>query len=260
MSHHPVSQMQLSCMVGHSLRKHPTFRDTTTGFPAKWGLRNEHRNSILMTCHYPEQGSASVWSCHKGDSLQTNQKHYPDLGSDASSEWNFCSRSSDIILRGNQWWCHKMPVFSGRVHYNINKAVLYGKLKGAQYSETVKSRVPSIWFVWKIWDFLVARRQKLGARGHRALLEHIPDKHANSSQGLPKFPINKVQWEKLQWYWCSSYSLALLIATSSRWPSQEDKMKNNDQNVLTCIKKSLSLVSPFPSIKKWPKYNWEVIW
>ena len=54
------------------------------------------------------------------------------------------------------------------------KAVLWGKLNGAQCSETVKSRVPSLWFVWKIWDFLVARGQKLGARGHRALLEHSP--------------------------------------------------------------------------------------
>ena len=52
------------------------------------------------------------------------------------------------------------------------KAVLQRKLKGAQCSETVKSRVPGMWFVWKIWDFLVAREQKLGARGHRALLEH----------------------------------------------------------------------------------------
>ena len=32
-----------------------------------------------------------------------------------------------------------------------------------------------MWFVWKIWDFLVAQRQKLGARGHRALLEHSPE-------------------------------------------------------------------------------------
>ena len=47
-------------------------------------------------------------------------------------------------------------------------------MKRAQCSETVKSRVPSIWFVWKIWDFLVTRGQKLGARGHRALLEHTP--------------------------------------------------------------------------------------
>ena len=55
-----------------------------------------------------------------------------------------------------------------------SKAVLYWKLKGAQCSEPVKSRVPSIWFVWKIWDFLVAQEQKLGARNHRALLEHSP--------------------------------------------------------------------------------------
>ena len=34
----------------------------------------------------------------------TNQKHYPDL----SSEWNFCSRCSDVISWGNQWWGHQM--------------------------------------------------------------------------------------------------------------------------------------------------------
>ena len=36
-----------------SLRKQPTFRNSTTGFPAKWRhLRNERRNSILMTSYY----------------------------------------------------------------------------------------------------------------------------------------------------------------------------------------------------------------
>ena len=44
-----------------SLRKQPTSGDATTGFPAKWRLRNEHRNSILMTCPYPDLGSASDW-------------------------------------------------------------------------------------------------------------------------------------------------------------------------------------------------------
>ena len=44
-----------------SLRKQPTFRDTTTDFPTKWRLRNKHRNSILMTHHYPDMGSASDW-------------------------------------------------------------------------------------------------------------------------------------------------------------------------------------------------------
>ena len=36
-----------------NLRKKRTFRDATTGFPAKWRLRNDRRNSILMTRHYP---------------------------------------------------------------------------------------------------------------------------------------------------------------------------------------------------------------
>ena len=29
----------------------------------------------------------------------TSQKHYPDLGSDTSSVWNFCARFSDVIAR-----------------------------------------------------------------------------------------------------------------------------------------------------------------
>ena len=39
-----------------TVRKQPTFRAATTGFPAKWRLRNERRNSILMTRHYPDLG------------------------------------------------------------------------------------------------------------------------------------------------------------------------------------------------------------
>ena len=39
--------------------------DHTSGhhhwFPLKWCLRNNHRNSILMTCHYPDLSSASDW-------------------------------------------------------------------------------------------------------------------------------------------------------------------------------------------------------
>ena len=43
-----------------NLRKQPTFRDSTW-FPAKWRARNERRNSILMTCHFLDLGSASDW-------------------------------------------------------------------------------------------------------------------------------------------------------------------------------------------------------
>ena len=54
----------------YSLRKQPTFGDATTGFPAKWRLRNERRNSILMTRHYQDLGSASNWSCRVGNLIQ----------------------------------------------------------------------------------------------------------------------------------------------------------------------------------------------
>ena len=43
------------------VRKQLTFGDANTGFPAKWRLRNEHRNSILMMRHYLDLGSASDW-------------------------------------------------------------------------------------------------------------------------------------------------------------------------------------------------------
>ena len=48
----------------HSLRKQPTFRDITTGLPAKWRLRNECRNSIL-TCHYPDVAGWSKFPANK---------------------------------------------------------------------------------------------------------------------------------------------------------------------------------------------------
>ena len=50
-----------TCQSVSSLRKQLTFGDTTTGFPNKWRLRNERRNSILMVHHYPDLGSASDW-------------------------------------------------------------------------------------------------------------------------------------------------------------------------------------------------------
>ena len=37
-----------------------------------------------------------------GKFAPTNQKHYPDLGSDASSIWNFCTCFLDVISQGNQ--------------------------------------------------------------------------------------------------------------------------------------------------------------
>ena len=44
-------------------RKQPTFRDATS-FHAKWRLKNVPRKSVLMTCQYPDLGSASEWLRH----------------------------------------------------------------------------------------------------------------------------------------------------------------------------------------------------
>ena len=43
--------------------KQPTFGDATAGFPTKWCLRNERRNSVRILCYYPDLGSSSDWSC-----------------------------------------------------------------------------------------------------------------------------------------------------------------------------------------------------
>ena len=44
--------------------------NATPGFSMKQHLRNERRNSILMTCHYPHLGSASDRSCHHASGFQ----------------------------------------------------------------------------------------------------------------------------------------------------------------------------------------------
>ena len=45
----------------------------TPGFPAKLCPKNEHRNSTLTMCHYPDLGSSSDWMKHK---FSINQKHW----------------------------------------------------------------------------------------------------------------------------------------------------------------------------------------
>ena len=72
------------------------------------------------------------------------------------------------------WFMSKVEKTVQGFHRN-SEAALWRKLKGAQWSEPLKSGVPIIRFVWNVWDLLVAREQKLGVRDHRALLEHSPD-------------------------------------------------------------------------------------
>ena len=67
-----------------------------------------------MTCQYLDLSSASDYSTPRGRFASTNQKHYPDLGSDTSSVWNFCARFSDVISREISGGIAKLSaVFSG---------------------------------------------------------------------------------------------------------------------------------------------------
>ena len=112
-----------------SLRKQPTFGDATAGFLAKWRLRNKRRNSVLMTHHYPDLG---ILYCFllvvpHGKFDSANQKHYPDLGSDTSSVWNFCTRFSDVIWQGNQYMVvlPNVSCFNSQATYSVQDSTTY---------------------------------------------------------------------------------------------------------------------------------------
>ena len=94
-----------------SLRKQPTFRDPNTGFPAKWRLRNKRRNSMLMTCHYPDLGIASDWlkkiSYAAGPVRSTTQIWVATRHQNSISVLVFQTSF-------HQWWRRQMmAVFSG---------------------------------------------------------------------------------------------------------------------------------------------------
>ena len=108
----PSNFLTVQCERLSRLRKQPAFRDFSTGFPTKWRLRNVRRNSILMTCHYTELGTAFDWL--KQVSVAARPIRSTNLiwvVADTSSEWNFYARSSDVISRGNQWWHREISSF-----------------------------------------------------------------------------------------------------------------------------------------------------
>ena len=80
--------------------------EATTGFPAKWHLRDERRNAILMTCHYTDLGSASDWS---GKFASASQKHYPN-----------CARFSDVISRETSGGVAKCWLFPWRRGFQLD--------------------------------------------------------------------------------------------------------------------------------------------
>ena len=80
-----------------SLRKQPTFHDAITSaeIPYWWCVTTQILVVLLINL-----------SCST-----TNQKHYPELDSDASSVCRFCARFAEAISRGNQWRFHELSAF-----------------------------------------------------------------------------------------------------------------------------------------------------
>ena len=74
-----------------NLRKQLTLGDAITDFLVNnvWGLDTDEQK-----CHPVTTQILIAW---RGKFASTNQKHYPDLGGDTSSVWNFCARSTDVF-------------------------------------------------------------------------------------------------------------------------------------------------------------------
>ena len=88
-----------------SLKKHSTFHDAITGFPAKWGLRNDWwriTNQIWVVFLIGRR-------CRVENSLQPIRS---SVGSNPSSVWNFFSRFSDVFCRGINVSVTKCRLFS----------------------------------------------------------------------------------------------------------------------------------------------------
>ena len=124
--------------------KQPTFRDATTGFHAKWRLRNKRRNSMLMTCHYPELGIKCFWLVEAARPI-----NHPDLCSDASSVWNFCARFSDVISRepvvaSRNVGCFLMLTFNPRFLFVLQRV----DQMWSMFNQYVKTRTQDNFKFW----------------------------------------------------------------------------------------------------------------
>lgn len=104
-THVPFTRLALKAVHMPQIVKYKK-AEKLLGSQPKLLLRTERRTS-MMTCHYPCRSGKCYWL-----SRLRNQKNYP--GSDTSKVWNFCTRSSDVISRGNQSCCREMSaVFLG---------------------------------------------------------------------------------------------------------------------------------------------------
>ena len=102
-------QVTILALIRFSLRKQLSFRDAITVFP-----RNDVWGSTSAEIPHWWRVTNQIWIVLPIGRGTTNQKYYPNLGSDTSSVWNFCRRSSGVISRETALGRHEMSVvFSG---------------------------------------------------------------------------------------------------------------------------------------------------
>ena len=83
-------------------------RDATISFSQNWRLRKDCKNSILMTCHYPDLGSTSDWSSHEGICFKKS-KALSDLGSMEFLQFRVPRTSFRGEARGGVAKCRLFP-------------------------------------------------------------------------------------------------------------------------------------------------------
>ena len=124
-----------------------TFGDATTGFPSKWRLTNERRNSMAMMT-----------------------RRYPDLGS--TSDWlNQISHATRPIRRTTQIWV--VTVISNGISALVSQKSFGGETSGSVakcrlFSQATQRQANELWTL-PCWQFVFS----IGPHGFHALT-HAP--------------------------------------------------------------------------------------
>ena len=107
------------------------------GFPVKWCLRNEHRNSIPMTRHYPDLGSATDWLCRVGNLIQPIRS--------TTQIWVVMHHQYGISALISQ------TSFVGETSGSVAKCQLFSQATDWHVSSDEKWRMSMSVYVWATW-------------------------------------------------------------------------------------------------------------
>ena len=187
--------------------------------------RNPCRNSILMTQHCPHLDSASywlkicfiqseafnkfqlqkynrIWHCLTRKSPQVNNIimrlfYHPDLGSDASSVWNFCSHFSGLKIKK----ILRSPFGDQLEKYNHQMQIFSCQFVQCKWCSSQFGAIHQIWLVENIAD-----RSRFKFGGKLALFMQ-----------LGTFFRTKAKEDKMKCFFFLLYSVNLNINRSEIW-------------------------------------------